>query len=260
MVDALWVQAGGQEFNTWQWQIVFEAGKDMDEDTREYKEVQSPPPNANKPEQLVKYLRKVSREFSSTGYLKHSGKNIRRFLPLMLTSRLPLKGDLLNALNGVTKVLRAIQDVVKEDLVLNKKVLEATEEHLASWAKSSISMAWNLGHRIPAVEKIYKSFKGQSSALLSSVPQTTLAITKGPTNVKGKLLHRLTLKNLPLTLKGSMLGNEYRQRDKTKAKPDKTEHEMESVEKSKVNQSQKKVNPVKVKDEAEVEELLNGPT
>nr|GEY60575.1 hypothetical protein [Tanacetum cinerariifolium] len=42
-------------------------------------------------------------------------------------------------------------------------------------------------------------------------------------------------------------------KDKIQAKPDKTKNEMESVEKSKVN-------PVKVKDGAEVEELLNGPT
>nr|GEY30620.1 hypothetical protein [Tanacetum cinerariifolium] len=58
------------------------------------------------------------------------------------------------------------------------------------------------------------------------------------------------------------LCNEYHQMDKIQAKPDKTEHEMKSVEKLKVNQSQQKVNPikVKVKDEAEVKEMLNGPT
>nr|GFC55880.1 hypothetical protein [Tanacetum cinerariifolium] len=50
-------------------------------------------------------------------------------------------------------------------------------------------------------------------------------------------------------------GNGYRQKDKIQAKPDKTEHETESVEKSKVNPVK-----VKVKDGAEVEELLNGPT
>nr|GEX52587.1 hypothetical protein [Tanacetum cinerariifolium] len=46
-------------------------------------------------------------------------------------------------------------------------------------------------------------------------------------------------------------GNGYRQKDKIQANPDKTEHEMESVKKSKVNQSQQKVNPVKVKNGAE---------
>nr|GEU43555.1 retrovirus-related Pol polyprotein from transposon TNT 1-94 [Tanacetum cinerariifolium] len=42
-------------------------------------------------------------------------------------------------------------------------------------------------------------------------------------------------------------GNGYHQKGKTKAKPDKTKHKVEIVEKSKVNQSQQKVNPVKVK-------------
>nr|GEU80816.1 hypothetical protein [Tanacetum cinerariifolium] len=52
----------------------------------------------------------------------------------------------------------------------------------------------------------------------------------------------------------------YHQKDKTKAKPDKAEHEIESMEKPKVDKNQPKVNPVKVKDEAKAEELLNGPT
>nr|GEU92617.1 reverse transcriptase domain-containing protein [Tanacetum cinerariifolium] len=51
-------------------------------------------------------------------------------------------------------------------------------------------------------------------------------------------------------------GNKYHQKDKIEAKPNKTEHKMESMEKSKVNKSQ----PVKVKDGVEVKELLNGPT
>nr|GEW77481.1 hypothetical protein [Tanacetum cinerariifolium] len=41
--------------------------------------------------------------------------------------------------------------------------------------------------------------------------------------------------------------NGYHQRDKIQAKPDKTKHKMESMKKSKVNQSQQKVNPTKSK-------------
>ncbi|GJU10819.1 hypothetical protein Tco_1133215 [Tanacetum coccineum] len=87
--------------------------------------------------------------------------------------------------------LKVIQDAVKEDPTLNKKVIEATEaytrsstnltklltliksfdfqglkssveslqasalrqdEHLAEWAKSSTSMAWNLGHRLTSIK------------------------------------------------------------------------------------------------------------
>ncbi|GKA97630.1 hypothetical protein Tco_0825524 [Tanacetum coccineum] len=39
------------------------------------------------------------------------------------------RGDLLNALNGVIETLKAIQDVIKEDHALNKKVIEATKAY-----------------------------------------------------------------------------------------------------------------------------------
>ncbi|GJT32638.1 hypothetical protein Tco_0923057 [Tanacetum coccineum] len=87
------------------------------------------------------------------------------------------------------------------------KMIQATalsqDKHLAEWVKPSTSMAWNLGPRMSAIEnsqasirtevsslkqdtsyikstmtEIYQAFKGQSSAPLSSVPQTTLAITE----------------------------------------------------------------------------------
>ncbi|GJT02890.1 hypothetical protein Tco_0824059 [Tanacetum coccineum] len=92
---------------------VFEAGEDMDEDTQANIEVQSPPPNVDKLD-IDKFLRKDRPEFSSTSLMKHSGRNIKRLLSFMLTSRLPLKGDILNALNGATEALKAIQDAVKE--------------------------------------------------------------------------------------------------------------------------------------------------
>ncbi|GKG39915.1 hypothetical protein Tco_0466692, partial [Tanacetum coccineum] len=37
--------------------------------------------------------------------------------------------NLLNALNGVTNTLKAIQDAVKDDLVPNKKVIKAIEAY-----------------------------------------------------------------------------------------------------------------------------------
>nr|GEW08153.1 reverse transcriptase domain-containing protein [Tanacetum cinerariifolium] len=51
--------------------------------------------------------------------------------------------------------------------------------------------------------------------------------------------------------------NGYQQKDKNEAKTDKIEHGMEKRGKVKVNQ---KVNQVKVKDEADIKEMLNGPT
>ncbi|GKG27526.1 hypothetical protein Tco_0405853, partial [Tanacetum coccineum] len=88
------------------------------------------------------------------------------------------------------------------------------DEHLAAWAKSSTSMAWNLGPRLTSIEitqvalkskisslkqdtseiksmmtKIFQAFRVQSLASLSSVPMITLAITKGPATVGGECLH-----------------------------------------------------------------------
>nr|GFB33136.1 hypothetical protein [Tanacetum cinerariifolium] len=70
--------------------------------------------------------------------------------------------------------------------------------------------------------------------------------------LKGPIYLRFNLPRLPnrtTPFQGetlSITGNGHHQKDKIRAKADKTEHEMESVKKSKVN-------PVKVKDEAEFE-------
>ncbi|GKC76959.1 hypothetical protein Tco_1127733 [Tanacetum coccineum] len=127
--------------------------------------------------------------------------------------------NLLNALNGVIETLKAVQHAVKDDPALNKKSLVESlqadalrqDEHLASWAKSSNSLAWNLGPRMTAVEssqdvirsdisslkqdtskiksmmtEIYQVFKGQASTPSTSVPPTTLAIFELPATIKGE--------------------------------------------------------------------------
>ncbi|GJV31135.1 hypothetical protein Tco_1391535 [Tanacetum coccineum] len=120
------------------------------------------------------------------------------------------RADPLKALNGVTETLKVVQEAVKDDLALNRKVIESTEaytknstslyemltliknfdfqglkssveylqataisqdQHLAAWAKSSTSMAWNLSNRLTAIE--------------SSVP-ATLAITAAPASIEGE--------------------------------------------------------------------------
>ncbi|GKD90948.1 hypothetical protein Tco_1366455 [Tanacetum coccineum] len=124
------------------------------------------------------------------------------------------RGDLLNALNRVTKTLKAIQDAVKEDHILNKKVIEVTEaytknsthltelliliknfdfqglkssveslqatalsqdKHLVDWAKYQIYD-----------DKDLSGFQKSVFYPSSSVLQTTLDITRGPTNVRGE--------------------------------------------------------------------------
>ncbi|GJU91792.1 hypothetical protein Tco_1304215 [Tanacetum coccineum] len=110
--------------------------------------------------QLVKYLWKVSRvlfkriteeqlaqheevtvfysdlKASIEGYYKenvdHKDQNVKVIDAAMnsLDKNSIARGDILNALNGVIETLKAIQDAIKEDLVLNKKVLEATEAYI----------------------------------------------------------------------------------------------------------------------------------
>ncbi|GJZ64436.1 hypothetical protein Tco_0620857 [Tanacetum coccineum] len=210
---------------------VFEAGEDIDKDTQVDTEVQSSPPNTDKPEsspvqdtdestsnfspdlkkfdnilplterQLVKYLRKVSRVLFNKlteaqwtqhkeaavsyidlkdaieGYYEENINHMEQTNKVIdaamnsIDKNIIARGDLLNALNGVLKALKAIQDAVKEDPVLNKKVLRlqttalTQKEHLASWAKSLTSMAWNLGPRMTAAESSQAEIKSKISSL-----------------------------------------------------------------------------------------------
>ncbi|GJT57230.1 reverse transcriptase domain-containing protein [Tanacetum coccineum] len=82
------------------------------------------------------------------------------------------KVNLLNALNGVTKTLKVVQDAVKDDPALNKKVIEATEaniKNLSAQTKllnlSSNSLAWNLGPRMTVVESSQDEIRSEISYL-----------------------------------------------------------------------------------------------
>ncbi|GJW62802.1 hypothetical protein Tco_0112137 [Tanacetum coccineum] len=196
------------------------------------------------------------------------------------------RADLLKALNMVNEILKTIQEAVKEDPALHKKVLEATEayttnsnnitellslaktfdffglkslvenvkaaldahnDNLATWTKSSTSMAWNVGPRLTKIKhtlalmqadlsslksdtleikstmtKIYQAFKGQSSTPSSSVPQTTLAINEGPENVGGDNVIHADTKEPPSHTEGEHVTMED---DTEKAKSDKAEEE-----------------------------------
>ncbi|GJZ87309.1 hypothetical protein Tco_0658919 [Tanacetum coccineum] len=143
---------------------MFEGGEDMDEDTQVDTKVQSPPPNVDKLDPLLfkilmnLLLTPVSRvlfnRLTEAQWTQHkeaaiSYADIEGYYEENIDQREQTdkvidaamnsldknniaRGDLLNALNGVTKALKAIQDVVKEDHVLNKKVLEATKAYTKS--------------------------------------------------------------------------------------------------------------------------------
>nr|GEV67875.1 retrovirus-related Pol polyprotein from transposon TNT 1-94 [Tanacetum cinerariifolium] len=127
------------------------------------------------------------------------------------------RGDILNALNGVTETLKAIHDAFKEDPLLNKKVLEATEaytknsthltklliliknfdfqglkslvkslqatalsqeKHLAEWANSSTSMAWNLSPRMTAIENSQVEIRIDVSSLRQDTSEIKSMLTE----------------------------------------------------------------------------------
>ncbi|GJZ27661.1 retrovirus-related pol polyprotein from transposon TNT 1-94 [Tanacetum coccineum] len=192
---------------------VFEAGEDMDEDTQANIKFDNILPLTER--QLVKYLRKVSRVFfnklteaqwtqhkeaaifyadlkaSIEGYyeenIDHNDQTDKVIDAAMnsLDKNSIARGDLLNALNGATEALKAIQDAVKEGHSLVES-LQATaltqEEQLASWAKSSTSMAWNLSPRITAVEKIYQSLKADTKEASSHTEREHAAMEEEPKN------------------------------------------------------------------------------
>ncbi|GKC58715.1 hypothetical protein Tco_1086313, partial [Tanacetum coccineum] len=142
---------------------VFAAGEDMDEDTQADKEVQSPPANIDKPEpspqETQESLFQNSKNMTTschllTGQVSQEAMN-------SLDKNSIARGDLLNALNGVTETLKAIQDVVKEDHATTL----SQDKHLADWVKSSTSLAWNLGPRLTAIENSQAAIRTKVSSL-----------------------------------------------------------------------------------------------
>ncbi|GJU69656.1 hypothetical protein Tco_1255915 [Tanacetum coccineum] len=187
--------------------------------------------------QLVKYLRKVSHVLF-TKLIEDSWDKHEEVTDHNVSMRRILEN------------LKEVKNAVKEDPTLNKKVLETTEactknsinltelltlvksfdfqglkssieslqvtalsqdQHLSSWAKSSTSMAWNLGPRMTVIESsqaeirseisslrqdtsyiksmmtdIYNAFKGQPFSTPSGSVPATLDITIASTSVEGE--------------------------------------------------------------------------
>ncbi|GJZ16376.1 retrovirus-related pol polyprotein from transposon TNT 1-94 [Tanacetum coccineum] len=160
---------------------VFEAGDEIDEDIHhtDEEETQSHSPTKEQhesshtqetgesdsdsfcPEVLKKYDNTISR------------KNIRKQLLHMLILRVKFKDFMM-------LFTKFIEDAVKEDPALNKKVFEATEaytknstsltelltdKHRAECAKSSTSMAWNLGPRLTSIKSTQFTLRSEISSL-----------------------------------------------------------------------------------------------
>ncbi|GKB02951.1 hypothetical protein Tco_0831040 [Tanacetum coccineum] len=116
-----------------------------------------------------------------------------------LDKRSNIINDLYKGLNIITELLKVIKNAIKDNTAHALK----QDEELATWAKSSTNMAWNLGSRLSSLERaqnhiqssmsslkedthsiknmmtgMYKFFKGQSSSSVTPA----LALTHIPAN------------------------------------------------------------------------------
>nr|GEZ84851.1 hypothetical protein [Tanacetum cinerariifolium] len=165
--------------------------------------------------QMIKYLRKVSRvlfsRITKEQWVQHE-EDVVFYADLRAY-----------AFNGATKTLKAIQDAVKEDPAMNKKILIATEtftkiyldltellsflkgfnyydlqstvkdlqaqaleqnEQLTAWLKSSTNLAWNLGSRLSGLERAQTHLPTTMSTLKQDTPDIKSMMTK----IEGKVI------------------------------------------------------------------------
>ncbi|GKB87758.1 hypothetical protein Tco_0960030, partial [Tanacetum coccineum] len=115
---------------------VLEAGEDMDKDTQadeeenyhDLKKYDNILPLTER--KLVKYLRKVSQVLFNRITEEQWEKHEEAAATMDSRDKTATnRTKLLKALTGVTKTLKVIQDVVKDDPVLNKKVIKATKAY-----------------------------------------------------------------------------------------------------------------------------------
>nr|GEZ04404.1 hypothetical protein [Tanacetum cinerariifolium] len=91
-------------------------------------------------------------------------------------------GDLLNAFNGVTKTLKAIQDAIKEELILKKKA--DIKSDISSIRQDTLEIK-------SMMTEIYQAFKGQSTPS-SSVPQPAVVSPVGKQMLGENVIHVAT--------------------------------------------------------------------
>ncbi|GJR88409.1 hypothetical protein Tco_0212420 [Tanacetum coccineum] len=135
--------------------------------------------------QLVQYLQKVSRVLYNI-LIKDQWEKYKE----AAVSYADLMSEIKGFHNAAYKVHRGTEDAFStyEKLLVNFQAQYDTSE-----IKSMMT-------------EIFKAFKVQySSAPSTSVQTTTLVITKGPTIIRGRILHMLLLKNLLRTLKGRII-------------------------------------------------------
>ncbi|GJT17410.1 hypothetical protein Tco_0876116 [Tanacetum coccineum] len=128
--------------------------------------------------------------------------------------------DLYKGLNIIIKLLKEIKNAVKDDSVINKKIIEATksfanfstnindlqsfvntlqahalkqDEELAAWAKSSTNMAWNLGSRLLGLERAQNHIQSSMSSPKEDLHSINPMMTEMYEVFKGQSLGNVTL-------------------------------------------------------------------
>ncbi|GJS84594.1 retrovirus-related pol polyprotein from transposon TNT 1-94 [Tanacetum coccineum] len=79
------------------------------------------------------------------------------------------RADLLKALNGVTKTLKVVQEAVKDDLALNRKVIEATE----AYTKNSTSYCYQSGSTLSRMGQVINFHVGPSLTAIETPSQSS---------------------------------------------------------------------------------------
>nr|GEU47372.1 Toll/interleukin-1 receptor (TIR) domain-containing protein [Tanacetum cinerariifolium] len=152
--------------------------------------------------------------------------------------------DLYKGFNFITKILKEIKNVIKDDPVINKKISKSIQsftkiftniieahaikqdKELAVWAKSSTNMAWNLGSKLLGLERAQNYIQSSMSSLKedthsiktmktemyevfkgqsSGSVTLTLALTHIPENVEGKNDTNTAIEVSPSHTKGRLM-------------------------------------------------------
>ncbi|GJY70528.1 hypothetical protein Tco_0474231 [Tanacetum coccineum] len=107
-------------------------------------------------------------------------------------------------LKRILEKLKEVQDVVKEDLALNKKFIETTVEsanaavtaqnvYLAKWAESSTSMAWSVGPRMTRIENTQAHIQSNIASIKTDTSEIKTMMTEMFCAFKGdNLTHTAT--------------------------------------------------------------------
>ncbi|GKE39395.1 hypothetical protein Tco_1462800, partial [Tanacetum coccineum] len=167
---------------------VLAAGEDMDEDIQVAEEVRTPSPKQDQLEPsnaAVSYadLKASIKEYydENVAHKDQTNKLVETTMSATDKSSTTIK-DLYTGLNLITQLLKDINNAVKDDPAINKKIDDA----IKTFSKISTTTTTEDTSEIKSMmTEIYQAFKGQSTPS-SSVPQTTLALTTGTTTVGGR--------------------------------------------------------------------------